>query len=187
VLALPALATAGRLRRTPAEKGACPEASPRQPQTAVSRTNGDPMASAFAPTQGDPSVTKTSAPRTALATASNSRQASVATARAAPMTAAATASAMSTAVAHDACGSRRKSPLGQMPKICNGRKGRTRFPSSAPLPGTTAVPGTMAEVVSAARLRALAAAAGRSIYWAGARPGTRLEYTQKTDGTTYVR
>jgi hypothetical protein len=59
--------------------------------------------------------------------------------------------------------------------------------TSAPPTTTTAVPGTKAEVVSAGRLRALAAAAGRSIYWAGPRPGTRLEYTQKTDGTTYVR
>jgi hypothetical protein len=49
------------------------------------------------------------------------------------------------------------------------------------------VPGVKAEIVSVARLRAIAAAGGRSIYWAGPRPGTRLEYTQKTDGTTYVR
>jgi hypothetical protein len=47
--------------------------------------------------------------------------------------------------------------------------------------------GVTAEIVSPARLRAIAAIAGRAIYWAGRRRGTRLEFTQKTDGTTYVR
>jgi hypothetical protein len=50
-----------------------------------------------------------------------------------------------------------------------------------------AMQGVEAEIVSAARLRSLAASARRSIYWAGPRPGTRLEFTQKSDGTTYVR
>jgi hypothetical protein len=59
--------------------------------------------------------------------------------------------------------------------------------TSAPPTTASTVRGTKAEIVSFARLRALAAAAGRSIYWAGQRPGTRLEYTQRTDGTTYVR
>jgi hypothetical protein len=59
--------------------------------------------------------------------------------------------------------------------------------TSAPPTTASTVRGTMAEIVSVAQLRALAAAAGSSIYWAGQRPGTRLEYTQRTDGTTYVR
>jgi hypothetical protein len=54
-------------------------------------------------------------------------------------------------------------------------------------PTGIAVPGVRPEVVSLTQLRAIAAAGGRSIYWAGRRQGTRLEYTQKTDGTTYVR
>lgn len=58
--------------------------------------------------------------------------------------------------------------------------------NTAPPAKSVTVPGVKAEIVSAERLRAIAAA-GRSIYWAGPRPGTRLEYTQKTDGTTYVR
>ena len=49
------------------------------------------------------------------------------------------------------------------------------------------VPGVKAEIVSVRELRAIAAKSGRSIYWAGPRPGTKLEYTQKTDRTTYVR
>jgi hypothetical protein len=53
--------------------------------------------------------------------------------------------------------------------------------------GGTTVPGVAARVVSVAGLRAIAAAAGRPVYWAGPRPRTNLEYTQKTDGTTYVR
>lgn len=53
--------------------------------------------------------------------------------------------------------------------------------------GGATVPGIGAEVVSVSRLRAIAAAAGRPVYWAGLRSGTKLEYTQKTDGTTYVR
>jgi hypothetical protein len=53
--------------------------------------------------------------------------------------------------------------------------------------GVSTVPGVGPEVVSVSRLRSIAAAVGRPIYWAGPRPGTKLEYTQKTDGTTYVR
>jgi hypothetical protein len=59
--------------------------------------------------------------------------------------------------------------------------------SSAPPTTASTVSGTKAEIVSIARLGALAGAARRSIYWAGPRPRTRLEYTQKSDGTTYVR
>lgn len=58
--------------------------------------------------------------------------------------------------------------------------------SSTPTKGVT-VPGVNAEIVSLARLRALALAGGRAIYWAGPQPGTKLEYTQKTNGITYVR
>lgn len=54
-------------------------------------------------------------------------------------------------------------------------------------PAAVHVAGVRAEVVSATRLRALAATSGGSVYWAGPRAGTHLEYTQKTDGTTYVR
>lgn len=53
--------------------------------------------------------------------------------------------------------------------------------------GGSTVPGVGPEVVSVSRLRSIAAAVGRPVYWAGPRPGTKLEYTQKTDGTTYVR
>jgi hypothetical protein len=58
--------------------------------------------------------------------------------------------------------------------------------SSTPTKGVT-VPGVNAEIVSLARLRALALAGGRAIYWAGPQPGAKLEYTQKTNGITYVR
>jgi hypothetical protein len=49
------------------------------------------------------------------------------------------------------------------------------------------MPGVRAEIVSAAKLRQIAAANGRPLYWAGPRSGTRLEYTQTPDGSTYVR
>ena len=52
---------------------------------------------------------------------------------------------------------------------------------------TTTVAGVNAEVVSPSQLRSIAATAGGSVYWLGLRAGTKLEYTQKRDGTTYVR
>lgn len=59
---------------------------------------------------------------------------------------------------------------------------------TAPRPvAPSTVPGVRAEIVSAARLRQITAANGRPLYWAGPRSGTRLEYTQTPDGSTYVR
>jgi hypothetical protein len=53
--------------------------------------------------------------------------------------------------------------------------------------GSTTLPGVGAEIVSEPRLRQLATASGHMVYWAGPRSGTRLEYTQIANGTTYVR
>lgn len=53
--------------------------------------------------------------------------------------------------------------------------------------GSGKVPGVRAEIVSEPKLRQLASASGRMVYWAGPRSGTRLEYTQIANGTTYVR
>ena len=65
------------------------------------------------------------------------------------------------------------------------------FRSSADSPtqvsSNASVPGVAARVVSTQALRGFARANGRPLYWAGARPGTRIEYTRKTDGTTFVR
>lgn len=47
--------------------------------------------------------------------------------------------------------------------------------------------GVPARLVTAAQLRTLATALGRPVYWAGSRRGARLEYTQASDGSTYVR
>jgi hypothetical protein len=54
-------------------------------------------------------------------------------------------------------------------------------PQSAPLPAVAP------RVVSAALLRQFASASGRPVYWAGARPGARLEFTRRNDGATFVR
>jgi hypothetical protein len=48
-------------------------------------------------------------------------------------------------------------------------------------------PGVPARIVTPAQLRAFAAALGRPVYWAGSRPGARIEYTQASDGSSYVR
>ena len=66
----------------------------------------------------------------------------------------------------------------------------TGAPSGVTAPGGAApstVPGVRAQIVSSAKLRQIAAANGRPLYWAGPRSGTRLEYTQTPDGSTYVR
>jgi hypothetical protein len=60
-------------------------------------------------------------------------------------------------------------------------------PSAAPTSTLGAVPGVAAKVVSIQTLRGLARANDRPLYWAGSRPGTRIEYTRRTDGTTFVR
>jgi hypothetical protein len=54
-------------------------------------------------------------------------------------------------------------------------------PQSAPLPAVAP------RIVSAALLRQFASAGDRPIYWAGARPGARLEFTRRNDGATFVR
>jgi hypothetical protein len=102
----------------------------------------------------------------------------------------------------EGAGRRRRSPVGSRVLIAAGAalvvfagvaafvwtrdsgnsNGSTTIPTTA-----ATVPGVKAEIVSLAKLRAIAATSGRSIYWAGPRRGTKLEYTQKTDGTTYVR
>jgi hypothetical protein len=48
-------------------------------------------------------------------------------------------------------------------------------------------PGVPARIVTTAQLRAFAAGLGRPLYWAGNRRGARMEYTQASDGSTYVR
>jgi hypothetical protein len=47
--------------------------------------------------------------------------------------------------------------------------------------------GVAARLVSIQTLHQLARANGRPLYWAGPRPATRIEYTRRTDGTTFVR
>jgi hypothetical protein len=51
----------------------------------------------------------------------------------------------------------------------------------------TAVPPVEPTIVSVAELRQATGAGAQPVYWAGQRQGTRLEYTRRTDGTTYVR
>ena len=53
-------------------------------------------------------------------------------------------------------------------------------------PGVS-VQGVSPRIVSTETLRRFARANGRPLYWAGARPATRIEYTRKTDGSTFVR
>jgi len=48
-------------------------------------------------------------------------------------------------------------------------------------------PGVPARIVTTAQLRSFAAALGQPVYWAGGRPGARMEYTQTTEGRTFVR
>ena len=61
--------------------------------------------------------------------------------------------------------------------------------AGAPTPtvAVTTPVGVAAEIVSPGQLRAIAGVLGRPLYWAGSRTGTRIEYTQTSDGTTYVR
>jgi hypothetical protein len=53
--------------------------------------------------------------------------------------------------------------------------------------GSAAVPGIAARIVSLAKLRDFAGRAGHPVFWAGPRVGSRIEFTQTTDGSTYVR
>jgi hypothetical protein len=59
--------------------------------------------------------------------------------------------------------------------------------TTAPSTASTRPVGVAAEIVSAAQLRALAQTLSRPVYWAGPSPPARIEYTQTSDGTTYVR
>jgi len=52
---------------------------------------------------------------------------------------------------------------------------------------SSALPAVTPRIVSVALLRTFASGSGRPVYWAGARRGTRLEYTRRTDGATFVR
>jgi hypothetical protein len=47
--------------------------------------------------------------------------------------------------------------------------------------------GIQAEIVSPAGLRDVASRLGRPVYWARTRPGARIEFTQSSDGSTFVR
>jgi hypothetical protein len=47
--------------------------------------------------------------------------------------------------------------------------------------------GIAAEIVSPAELRAVAQRLGRPVYWAGTRPGAKIEFTESSDGSTFVR
>jgi hypothetical protein len=60
-------------------------------------------------------------------------------------------------------------------------------PITSAAPSNASVQGVAPRIVSTGTLRQLARANGRPLYWAGAHPGTRVEYTRKTDGTTFVR
>lgn len=65
-------------------------------------------------------------------------------------------------------------------------------PTPAPGSETTptaanVVPGIRAQIVSFAKLRELTGGVRHPVFWAGARPGARIEFTQTTDGSTYVR
>jgi hypothetical protein len=75
------------------------------------------------------------------------------------------------------------------------RASDSNSPSSATSPpgsatkaaGGTSAPGVPAEVVSVAGLRQRADGATHPVFWAGPRAGARIEFTQTTDGSTYVR
>lgn len=54
-------------------------------------------------------------------------------------------------------------------------------------PQSSALPAVTPRIVSVALLRTFASGSGRPVYWAGALRGTRLEYTRRTDGATFVR
>lgn len=58
---------------------------------------------------------------------------------------------------------------------------------SAATTAATMPAGVAAEIVSAEGLRTIASTLGRPVYWAGQRPSARIEYTQTSNGTTYVR
>ncbi|HSC74051.1 MAG TPA: hypothetical protein VLB89_07785, partial [Gaiellaceae bacterium] len=65
----------------------------------------------------------------------------------------------------------------------NARNDQT---ATGPAASTNAA-GIAARIVTPNTLRSIARALGRPVYWAGERPPARLEYTQASDGSTYVR
>jgi hypothetical protein len=69
----------------------------------------------------------------------------------------------------------------QLDSDSNGKD--TATPTVIP---TTPV-GVKAQIVTPTALHSIARALGQSVYWAGERAGTRIEYTQASDGSTYVR
>jgi hypothetical protein len=58
--------------------------------------------------------------------------------------------------------------------------------AATPAASTSSV-GVAARIVTPEALRTIASALGRPVYWAGKRPPARLEYTEASDGSTYVR
>jgi hypothetical protein len=59
--------------------------------------------------------------------------------------------------------------------------------SAATATAGASVPALAPRIVSAEQLRRLASSSSRPLYWAGPRTPARLEFTRRTDGTTYVR
>jgi hypothetical protein len=77
--------------------------------------------------------------------------------------------------------------LGLSPMLTFALVGCGGSGNSSPASGSTGQPARAIPVaVSASQLRALAAAAGHPIYWAGTAPGT-YEFTTIADGRSYVR
>jgi hypothetical protein len=68
-------------------------------------------------------------------------------------------------------------------QLDQGSSGNTAATSTA----VSTSDGVEAEIVSPEQLRDIARTLGRPVYWAGTRAGTRIEYTQTADGSTYVR
>jgi hypothetical protein len=65
--------------------------------------------------------------------------------------------------------------------------GSTDHHAAPPHVASTASIGVAARVVTPETLRSISRALGRPLYWAGQRRPARLEYTQASDGSTYVR
>lgn len=69
-------------------------------------------------------------------------------------------------------------------QLDSGSRGDQATP---PRPASTTSVGMPARIVTVDTLRRVALALGRPVYWAGERLPARLEYTQASDGSTYVR
>ena len=59
--------------------------------------------------------------------------------------------------------------------------------TAEPVAAPAAVTPVPARIVTVRQLRELARTGAGPLYWAGVRPGTRLEYTQTENGSRYVR